>query len=149
MLFSIVLFFLLPAGLTNVFRDEIPGSIAFVVIEKLVRIAIFLGYLWLISRMPDLQRVFQYHGAEHKTISCYEAGKSLTPENAQRFSRFHPRYATTSIPTLSSSEAWSGFSTASTASSAAIATASCARSGSRVVSRWSCIPGHMRTRAHR
>jgi uncharacterized protein YqhQ len=94
LLFAIVLFFLLPAGLTNVFRDQIPGSIVFVVIEKLVRIAIFLGYLWLISRMPDLQRVFQYHGAEHKTISCYEAGQSLTPENAQRFSRFHPRCGT-------------------------------------------------------
>ena len=79
LLFAIGLFFLLPAGLTNIFRDEIPNSIAFVVIEKLVRISIFLGYLWLISRMPDLQRVFQYHGAEHKTISCYEAGVPLTP----------------------------------------------------------------------
>jgi uncharacterized protein YqhQ len=94
LLFAIGLFFLLPAGLTNIFRDEIPNSIVFVVIEKLVRIAIFLGYLWLISRMPDLQRVFQYHGAEHKTISCYEAGQPLTPENAQQFSRFHPRCGT-------------------------------------------------------
>jgi len=93
-LFAIGLFFLLPAGLTNLFRDEIPGSIVFVVIEKLVRIGIFLGYLWLISRMRDLQRVFQYHGAEHKTISCYEAGQPLTPENASRFSRFHPRCGT-------------------------------------------------------
>jgi uncharacterized protein YqhQ len=59
-----------------------------------VRITIFLAYLWLISRMPDLQRVFQYHGAEHKTISCYEAGQPLTPENAQRYSRFHPRCGT-------------------------------------------------------
>jgi uncharacterized protein YqhQ len=94
MLFAIGLFFLLPAGLTNIFADDIPNSIAFVVIEKLVRITIFLGYLWLISRMPDLQRVFQYHGAEHKTISCYEAGEELTPENAQRYSRFHPRCGT-------------------------------------------------------
>src|SRR5919109_1016757 len=93
-LFAIGLFFLLPAGLTNIFRDEIPNSIVFVVIEKLIRITIFLGYLWLISRMPDLQRVFQYHGAEHKTISCYEAGQPLTPENAQQFSRFHPRCGT-------------------------------------------------------
>ena len=66
----------------------------FVLIEKLIRISIFLAYLWLISRMPDLQRVFQYHGAEHKTISCYEAGQPLTPENAQQFSRFHPRCGT-------------------------------------------------------
>ena len=64
------------------------------VIEKLVRIAIFLAYIWLISRMRDLQRVFEYHGAEHKTISCYEAGLPLTPENAQRFSRLHPRCGT-------------------------------------------------------
>ncbi len=94
LLFAIGLFFLLPAGVTNLFRDEIPGSIVFVVIEKILRIGIFLGYLWLISRMRDLQRVFQYHGAEHKTISCYEAGQPLTPENASRFSRFHPRCGT-------------------------------------------------------
>jgi uncharacterized protein YqhQ len=94
LLFAIGLFFLLPAGLTNLFADSIPNSVVFVVIEKLVRITIFLAYLWLISRMPDLQRVFQYHGAEHKTISCYEAGEPLTPENAARFSRFHPRCGT-------------------------------------------------------
>jgi uncharacterized protein YqhQ len=94
LLFAIGLFFLLPAGLTNIFSDEIPNSIVFVVIEKLVRIAIFLAYLWLISRMPDLQRVFEYHGAEHKTISCYEAGQPLTPENAAEYSRFHPRCGT-------------------------------------------------------
>jgi uncharacterized protein YqhQ len=92
--FAVGLFFLLPAGLTNIFADEIPNSVVFVVIEKLVRISIFLGYLWLISRMPDLQRVFEYHGAEHKTISCYEAGQPLTPENAAQYSRFHPRCGT-------------------------------------------------------
>jgi uncharacterized protein YqhQ len=94
LLFAIGLFFLLPAGLTNIFADDIPNSVVFVIIEKLVRITIFLAYLALISRMPDLQRVFEYHGAEHKTISCYEAGEELTPENAQRFSRFHPRCGT-------------------------------------------------------
>jgi uncharacterized protein YqhQ len=93
-LFAVGLFFLLPAGLTNLFRNDIPNSVVFVLIEKLVRISIFLGYLWLISRMRDLQRVFQYHGAEHKTISCYEAGEPLTPQNASRFSRFHPRCGT-------------------------------------------------------
>src|SRR3954453_8615921 len=93
-LFAIGLFFLLPAGLTSIFRDDIPNGFVFVVIEKLVRISIFLAYLWLISRMKDLQRVFEYHGAEHKTISCYEAGLELRPENAQRFSRFHPRCGT-------------------------------------------------------
>jgi uncharacterized protein YqhQ len=94
LLFAIGLFFLLPAGLTNIFSDQIPNSVVFVIIEKLIRITIFLGYLALISRMPDLQRVFEYHGAEHKTISCYEADEELTPENAQRFSRFHPRCGT-------------------------------------------------------
>jgi uncharacterized protein YqhQ len=94
LLFAVALFFLLPAGLTNLFSDQIPNSLVFVVIEKLVRISIFLGYLALISRMPDLQRVFEYHGAEHKTISCYEAAEPLTPENAQRYSRFHPRCGT-------------------------------------------------------
>jgi uncharacterized protein YqhQ len=93
-LFAIGLFFLLPAGLTSIFRDEIPNGLVFVVIEKLVRISIFLAYLWLISRMKDLQRVFEYHGAEHKTISCYEAGIELEPQNAQQFSRFHPRCGT-------------------------------------------------------
>jgi len=94
MLFAIGLFFLLPAFATNLFKDDIPNSLTFVVIEKLLRISIFLGYIWLISRMKDLQRVFQYHGAEHKTISCYEGGLDLTPENAQRFSRLHPRCGT-------------------------------------------------------
>ncbi|HEX2071567.1 MAG TPA: DUF1385 domain-containing protein [Thermoleophilaceae bacterium] len=94
LLFAIGLFFLLPAFTTNLFKDSIPSSVAFVVIEKLLRIAVFLAYLSLISRMRDLQRVFQYHGAEHKTISCYEAGLDLTPENAQRFSRLHPRCGT-------------------------------------------------------
>ena len=97
-IFSVVLaiglFFLLPAGLTNLLRDALPNGFAFVVVEKIIRISIFLGYLWLISRMRDLQRVFEYHGAEHKTISCYEASLPLTPENAQRFSRLHPRCGT-------------------------------------------------------
>ena len=94
MVFAISLFFLLPAGLTSLGGDLIPNGLVFVVVEKVIRISIFLLYIWLISRIPDLQRVFQYHGAEHKTISCYEAGEDLTPENAQEFSRFHPRCGT-------------------------------------------------------
>jgi uncharacterized protein YqhQ len=92
-LFAIGIFFLLPGFLVKAIGGHQSG-LAFVVIEKLVRISIFIGYLWLIARMKDLQRVFQYHGAEHKTISCYEAGLDLTPENAQRFSRLHPRCGT-------------------------------------------------------
>ena len=91
---AIGLFFLLPAFLTSFSGAGDDNGVVFVVVEKLIRIAIFLGYLWLISRMRDLQRVFEYHGAEHKTISCYEAGLDLTPENAQRFSRLHPRCGT-------------------------------------------------------
>ena len=93
-LFAVGLFFLLPVGLTSLFRDSIPNSVVFVLIEKIIRIAIFLGYLWLISRMRDLQRVFEYHGAEHKVIHNYEAGLPLKPETAQSFSRLHPRCGT-------------------------------------------------------
>jgi uncharacterized protein YqhQ len=97
-IFSVVLaiglFFLLPAGVASLLRDALPNGIVFVLVEKVIRISIFLGYLWLISRMRDLERVFEYHGAEHKTISCYEASLPLTPENAQRFSRLHPRCGT-------------------------------------------------------
>src|SRR3954468_15025663 len=91
--FAVGLFFLLPAFLAKAFGHTHNG-VTFVVLEKLIRISIFLGYLWLIARMKDLQRVFEYHGAEHKTISCYEAGLELTPENAKRFSRLHPRCGT-------------------------------------------------------
>jgi uncharacterized protein YqhQ len=91
---GIGLFFVLPVGITSLFKDSLPNSLVFVLVEKVIRISIFLGYLWLISRMRDLQRVFEYHGAEHKTISCYESGLPLTPENAHRFSRLHPRCGT-------------------------------------------------------
>jgi uncharacterized protein YqhQ len=91
---AVGLFFLLPVGLTSLVRDRLPNSLVFVLVEKLVRITVFLLYLWAVSRMRELRRVFEYHGAEHKTISCYEAGLPLTPENAQRFSRLHPRCGT-------------------------------------------------------
>jgi uncharacterized protein YqhQ len=92
-LFAVGLFFLLPGVLAKLIGNSDNG-LAFVVVEKIIRISIFIGYLWLIARMKDLQRVFQYHGAEHKTISCYEAGLPLTPENARQFSRLHPRCGT-------------------------------------------------------
>jgi uncharacterized protein YqhQ len=92
--FAIGLFFILPVGITSLFKGSIPNSIVFVLIEKAIRISIFLGYLVLISRLPDLRRVFEYHGAEHKTIACYEAGEPLTPANAARYSRLHPRCGT-------------------------------------------------------
>src|SRR5205823_12104265 len=69
-------------------------SFLFWLVEGVLRTAIFLGYIVLLSRLRDLRRVFEYHGAEHKTISCFEADLELTPENAQRFSRLHPRCGT-------------------------------------------------------
>jgi uncharacterized protein YqhQ len=91
---AIGLFFVVPVGLTSLIKDELGSSFLFWLIEGIVRTAIFLGYLILLSRLRDLRRVFEYHGAEHKTISCYEADLELTPENAQRFSRLHPRCGT-------------------------------------------------------
>jgi uncharacterized protein YqhQ len=75
-------------------RDQLGSSLLFWLVEGVLRTAIFLAYIGLLSRLRDLRRVFQYHGAEHKTISCYEAGLPPTPENAQRFSRLHPRCGT-------------------------------------------------------
>ena len=91
---AVGLFFVVPVGLTSLIKDQLDSSFLFWLVEGVVRTAIFLGYLLLLSRLRDLRRVFEYHGAEHKTISCYEAGLDLTPENAQRFSRLHPRCGT-------------------------------------------------------
>jgi uncharacterized protein YqhQ len=94
LVFAIGLFFLLPLGLTSLVKHQLHSSALFWIVEGLVRTAIFLGYMVLLSRIKDLRRVFEYHGAEHKTISCFEAGLDLTPQNAQRFSRLHPRCGT-------------------------------------------------------
>ncbi len=91
---AVVLFFIVPVGLTSLIKDQLSSSFLFWLVEGIVRTAIFLGYMLLLSRVRDLRRVFEYHGAEHKTISCYEAELPLTPENAQRFSRLHPRCGT-------------------------------------------------------
>ncbi|HEY2632174.1 MAG TPA: DUF1385 domain-containing protein [Solirubrobacteraceae bacterium] len=94
LVFAIGLFFLLPLGLTSLIKGQLGSSALFWIVEGCVRTAIFLGYMVLLSRIRDLRRVFEYHGAEHKTISCFEAGLPLTPQNAQRFSRLHPRCGT-------------------------------------------------------
>jgi uncharacterized protein YqhQ len=91
---AIVLFFLIPVGLTSLIKGQLGSSFLFWLVEGVVRTSIFLGYMLLLSRLRDLRRVFEYHGAEHKTISCFEAGLPLTPTNAQRFSRLHPRCGT-------------------------------------------------------
>ena len=93
-IFSIGLFFVLPYLATLALDKVIDNNVIKTLIEGVVRIGIFLGYVLLVSRMEDIKRVFQYHGAEHKTIFCYEAGLELTPENARTISRLHPRCGT-------------------------------------------------------
>jgi uncharacterized protein YqhQ len=94
MALAIVLFFLIPVGLTSLIKHQLNSSLLFWLIEGIIRTSLFLGYMLALSKLKDLRRVFEYHGAEHKTISCFEAGLPLTPANAQRFSRLHPRCGT-------------------------------------------------------
>ena len=92
LIFGIGLFILLPSFLVNIFKPE--NAMQKTLIEATIKISLFVGYLALISRMKDIQRVFEYHGAEHKTIHCYEAGDELTVENVRKFKRLHPRCGT-------------------------------------------------------
>jgi uncharacterized protein YqhQ len=91
---GVVLFFLLPAFLAQIIRRWAPGRVVQNVVEGLMRICIFLLYIIGVSRVKDIQRVFEYHGAEHKTIFNYESGKPLSIENARGMSCFHPRCGT-------------------------------------------------------
>ena len=91
---SIVLFFLLPMIISGFLDRWIQSTLALNLVEGLVRMAIFMGYMLLVSRMKEMKRVFAYHGAEHKTIRCYEAGLPLTVENVRRQTRLHPRCGT-------------------------------------------------------
>lgn len=93
-IFSVGLFFVLPHFITSLLENVIKSNLIKTLIEGVIRISIFLGYVLLASRMEDIRRVFQYHGAEHKTIFCYEAGLDLTVENARGMSRLHPRCGT-------------------------------------------------------
>ena len=92
--FAVGLFFVVPVGLTSLVKHQLGSSVAFWAVEGVLRTAIFLGYLALLSRLRDLRRVFEYHGAEHKVISCYEASDQLVPERARLYSRLHPRCGT-------------------------------------------------------
>ncbi len=92
--FAIGLFFIVPLTITNLFKHDLNSSVLFWLVEGVIRTAIFLAYMWLIARAADMRRTFEYHGAEHKVISCYEAGEELTPERAALYSRFHPRCGT-------------------------------------------------------
>jgi uncharacterized protein YqhQ len=93
-LFAIGLFFVVPVGLTSLIKNQLGSSVLFWLVEGVLRTAIFLGYLVLLSRLRDLRRVLEYHGAEHKVISCYEAEDELVPARAKLYSRLHPRCGT-------------------------------------------------------
>ncbi|MEY8312191.1 DUF1385 domain-containing protein [Oscillospiraceae bacterium 42-9] len=93
---AIVLFFMLPTFLFNLLQGALPGDISGwrSVFEGVLRIGIFVGYVLMVSQMKEIRRTFQYHGAEHKTIFCYEADLPLTVENVRGQGRFHPRCGT-------------------------------------------------------
>jgi uncharacterized protein YqhQ len=93
--FGIGLFFVVPLLLAHVIGRSVHGSFEASLLEGVIRILLFVGYLALMGRLPDIRRTFMYHGAEHKTINAFEAGAPLEPESVQRCSTIHPRCGTT------------------------------------------------------
>ena len=91
---SVLLFFLLPMVIGSFFDRWIKSNLVLNLVEGIIRILIFAGYMLLMSQMNEMKRVFAYHGAEHKTIRCYEAGLPLTVENVRQQTRLHPRCGT-------------------------------------------------------
>ena len=96
LIFSVLIFFILPTFAANIFKrtNTVTGTVGLNIIEGIIRVAVFLIYVLLIGKMEEINRVFQYHGAEHKTIFCYENEVELTPESAKGFGRLHPRCGT-------------------------------------------------------
>lgn len=94
LVFGVGLFMVLPMFISKIFESFIPSNLLLSLAEGGIRIAIFLGYLTLISKLKDIQRVFMYHGAEHKTINCLESGEDLTVENVRKHTRLHKRCGT-------------------------------------------------------
>ncbi len=92
--FALLLFGALPTALVSFLRGFIENSVLLSAIEGVTKIAVFIIYIVSISQMKDIKRVFQYHGAEHKTIHCYESGEEVTVENARKFTTLHPRCGT-------------------------------------------------------
>ena len=90
----VVLFFIAPLFLTKLVNAYMPNSLLFQLIEGVIRLAIFIGYLKVISLMPDIKRVFTYHGAEHKTVNAYEAGVPMEVDAIKKYSRAHVRCGT-------------------------------------------------------
>ena len=91
---SVALFIFLPAFVTRLVTPFIPYDFVKSLIEGVMRMVIFVAYVLLVSQTKEIKRVFQYHGAEHKSIACYEHGEELTVENVRKYSRFHPRCGT-------------------------------------------------------
>ena len=94
---SLFLFMFLPNLISSIIDKYVAGGslgLWTAVVEGGMKIMIFILYLWLVSLLPDIKRTFMYHGAEHKSIACFEAGAELTPENAKNYTRFHPRCGT-------------------------------------------------------
>ena len=91
---SVALFIALPAGVESLLRGAGMPTVGYTLIGGLVKVALLIGYMVFCGFVPDVRRTFQYHGAEHKSVHCHESGLSLTPENAQTFSRLHPRCGT-------------------------------------------------------
>lgn len=96
-LLAIGLFMVLPTLITGLFKGAIESPVLLSLIEGLIKMSLFVVYIFAISRLKDIKRVFQYHGAEHKSVFNYESGQELTIENARRFSRLHPRCGTSYI----------------------------------------------------
>lgn len=92
--FAVLLFIVIPTFLVKFVKSGVNSPLLLSLIEGILRILIFLAYVIIITRLKDIQRVFEYHGAEHKTIHCYEAGKELTVENVKPYSTLHPRCGT-------------------------------------------------------
>ncbi len=91
---AIVLFMVIPTALVGLLNHFVPLAGFKTLIEGVIKIAMLVGYMALVSRMKEIARVFAYHGAEHKTIACYEAGEELTVENVRKHTRLHPRCGT-------------------------------------------------------
>ena len=100
LLISVGLFMLAPTFLTNLFKSRIESPLLLNLVEGVIRVSIFMGYVILVSKLGDVRRVFQYHGAEHKTIHCYEGEEELTVENVKKYPILHPRCGTSFLFTV-------------------------------------------------
>ena len=94
LVFSVVIFILGPTFLTNLLKNLIKSPLLLNLVEGIIRVLLFVGYVYMVSKLEDIKRVFMYHGAEHKTIYCYEYGEELTVENVRKYSTLHPRCGT-------------------------------------------------------